>query len=83
MQGSQPTMEELTRAVLVLRQELTQWATEGMVEQTHRPVLGQRTVACPQCGRMLWARSPVERTIETPVGPSGSGALTFTASAAS
>jgi hypothetical protein len=68
VKGSEPTLEELTQAVLALRQELTQWATEGLVEQTHRPVLEQRTVACPQCGRMLSARGPVERTVETLVG---------------
>jgi hypothetical protein len=68
VKGSQPTLEELTQAVLALRQELTQWATEGLVEQTQRPLLEQRTVACPPCGRMLSARGPVQRPVETLVG---------------
>ena len=68
VKGIQPTLEELTQAVLAFRQELTQWAMEGLVEQTQRPVLEQRTEACPQCGRMLSARGPVERIVETLVG---------------
>ena len=63
-----PTLEELTQAVLALRQELTQAVTEGLVEQTHRTALEQRTVACPQCGQVLSARGPQERTVETLVG---------------
>jgi DNA repair exonuclease SbcCD ATPase subunit len=53
-----PTLEELTQAVLALRQELTQAVTEGLVEHTHRTALEQRTVACPQCGQVLSARGP-------------------------
>jgi hypothetical protein len=64
----QPTLEELTQAVLALRQELTQAVTEGLVEQGHRAALEQRTARCPQCGRTLSARSPQERTVETLVG---------------
>ncbi|MGH8058847.1 MAG: hypothetical protein ACREOH_16675, partial [Candidatus Entotheonellia bacterium] len=63
-----PTLEELTEAVLALRQELTQAVTEGLVEQAHRAALEQRTTVCPQCGRTLSARSPQERTVETLVG---------------
>jgi hypothetical protein len=62
------TLEELTQAVFALRQELTQWATEGLVEQTHRTTLEQRTAACPQCEQTLSARGPAERTVETLVG---------------
>jgi hypothetical protein len=64
----QPTLEELTQAVLALRQELTQAVTEGLVEQAHRAALEQRTARCPQCGRTLSARSSQERTVETLVG---------------
>lgn len=63
-----PTLEELTQAVLALRQELTQAVTEGLVEQAHRTALEQRTVVCPQCGQVLSARGPQERTVETLVG---------------
>jgi hypothetical protein len=64
----QPTLEELTQAVLALRQELTQAVTEGLVEQAHRAALEQRTAVCPQCGQALSARGPQERTVETLVG---------------
>jgi hypothetical protein len=63
-----PTLEELTQAVLALRQELTPAVTEGLVEQAHRTALEQRTVVCPQCGQVLSARGPQERTVETLVG---------------
>jgi hypothetical protein len=68
VKASQPTLEELTQAVLALRQELTQAVTEGLVEQAHRALLGQQTAACPRCGHTLAARGPAERTVETLVG---------------
>jgi predicted nucleic acid-binding Zn-ribbon protein len=64
----QPTLEQLTQAIFALRQELTQEVTEGVVEQTYRVAMEQRTVACPQCGQILSARGPQERTVETLVG---------------
>jgi hypothetical protein len=68
VKAAQPTLEELTQAVFALRQELTQWATEGLVEQAHRATLEQRTAVCPQCEQTLSARGPAERTMETLVG---------------
>lgn len=68
MKAPQPTLEQLTQVVFALRQELTQAVTEGLVEQAHRAVVEQRTVACPQCGHPLAARGPAERTVETLVG---------------
>ena len=65
---SEPTLEQLTQAVLALRQELTQAVAEGLVEQMHRPVVVQRTALCPHCGQTLSARGPAERTVETLVG---------------
>lgn len=35
----QPTLEQLAQAVLVLRQELPQAVTDGLVEQAHRALL--------------------------------------------
>jgi hypothetical protein len=68
MEDRTPTLEELTQAVLALRQELTQAVTEGLVEQAHRAALEQRTTVCPQCGQTLAARGLQERTVETLVG---------------
>ena len=64
----QPTLEELTQAVLALRQELTQAVTEGVVEHAHRAALEQRTALCPPCGQTWSARGPPEPTVETLVG---------------
>jgi hypothetical protein len=68
VKDSHPTLEELTETVFALRQEMTQAVTEGLVAQAHRAALVQRTVVCPQCGRLLSARGPQERTVETLVG---------------
>jgi hypothetical protein len=68
MQDQPPTLEALTQAVFALRQELTQAVTESLVEQAHRTVMEQRTAPCPQCGQVLSARGPQERTVETLVG---------------
>ena len=65
MQDPTPPLAELTQAVLALRQELTQAVTEGLVEHTHRAALEQHTAVCPQCGQMLAARGPQDRTVET------------------
>jgi uncharacterized coiled-coil protein SlyX len=64
----QPTLEELTQIVFALRHELTQAVTAGLVEQMHGEVLEQRIALCPQCGQILAARGPAERTVETLVG---------------
>lgn len=68
MQAPPPTLAELTQAVFALRQELTQAVTEGVVEQTHRAALEQRTAVCPQCGQPLATRGPQDRTVEPLVG---------------
>ena len=68
VKAPKPTMEELTQAVLALRQELTQAVTAGLVEQVHQAVVEQRTALCSQCGQVLSARGPQERTVETLVG---------------
>jgi len=68
MEDRTPTLEELTQAVLALRQELTQAMTAGLVEQAHRAALEQRTMVCPQGGETLSARGLQERTVETLVG---------------
>lgn len=60
-----PTLEQLTQAVFVLRQELTQAVAEDLVAQVHRPVMVQRTAACPQGGQMWSAGGPQDRPVET------------------
>jgi hypothetical protein len=60
-----PPLEELTAAVLALRQELTPAVTAGLVAQAHRTALAQRLATGPRCGQLLSARAPQERTVET------------------
>jgi hypothetical protein len=79
-QEPNPPVEELTQAVLALRQELTQAVTEGLVAPAPRTAREQRTVGGPPGGQVLSARGPQERTVETVGGairlrrPSCSGA---------
>jgi hypothetical protein len=65
VKSPKPTLAALTQAVFTLRQELTQAVTEGLVEPAHRAVVEQRMAPCPQCGHMVSARGPQERTVET------------------
>lgn len=65
----EPTsLDALARAVFARRQELTAKVTEALVKQHHHQALDQKTVSCPQCGRLLPVRALVPRTIETLVG---------------
>jgi hypothetical protein len=63
-----PSLQDLTEAVFAERQELTGAIAKALVEQRHAQALGQKSVACPGCGRLLHARDPVPRTVETMVG---------------
>ena len=63
-----PSLEALTHAVFSMRQELTGWITQALVEQQHACVLHQRTMPCPQCQCILPARPAQPRTVHTMVG---------------
>jgi hypothetical protein len=53
-----------------LRCARTYWGqSQDLGEQAHHQTLEQDTAGCPQCGRTLTARGPVQRTVETLVGP--------------
>jgi Uncharacterised protein family (UPF0236) len=69
VKGKPPTLEQMTEAVFVLRQELTGRVTEVLVEEAHRDTLAQQTLPCPHCSRRLHAQGPHPRTVETRVGP--------------
>jgi hypothetical protein len=68
MQEAKPTLEELTQALLALRQEWTHEVAEGVVERAHRVTMELRTAPYPQGGQTLSARSPHDRAVETLVG---------------
>src|SRR5713226_4074267 len=64
-----PTLAQVTETVWNLRQELTGGLTQTIIEHTHLGEHIRKQVPCPKCARILQARSPVQRTVETMVGP--------------
>ena len=58
----------MTETVWNLRQALTGGLTETIVEHAHRGEHTRQQSRCPQCDRLLKARAPVQRTVETLVG---------------
>jgi hypothetical protein len=65
---AKPTLEQLTRAVGEVRQELTGQLTRALIEQRDRAEQEQTHASCPQCGRQVAARGVVTRQVETLVG---------------
>ena len=63
-----PTLAQVTETVWNLRQALTGGLTETIVEHTHQDEHTRQQNRCPQCDRLLKARDPVRRTVETLVG---------------
>jgi hypothetical protein len=68
MPDDTPSLEELTQAVLAMRQALTGRITQALVEQPPGRVLHQRTRPCPHGQRLLPARAAPPRTVHTMVG---------------
>jgi hypothetical protein len=62
------TLMEVTSTVWDLRQQLTGDLTETIVAHVHRGKHDRQKVPCPTCDRVLQAREPVCRTVETMVG---------------
>jgi hypothetical protein len=63
------TLTEVTEAVWSLRQELTGALTETIVSHAHLDEQTRQQANCLGCDRLLAARPPVPRTVETMVGP--------------
>jgi Uncharacterised protein family (UPF0236) len=63
-----PTLAQVTETVWNLRQELTGGLTETIVAHAHRGESTRQQTCCPRCDRVLQARAPVSRTVETMVG---------------
>jgi Uncharacterised protein family (UPF0236) len=68
MRKEKPPLQELTQAVWELRQEWTQAVSAAVVEKVYAQEQARRTLPCPHCGRLLKARGPHERAVETLVG---------------
>jgi len=66
---SEPTLAAVTETVWDLRHALTGSLTETLVAHKHQAEYTRQQSHCPQCDRLLTARAPVPRTVETMVGP--------------
>jgi hypothetical protein len=64
-----PSLAQVTERVWNLRHELTGSLTETIVAHTHQGEYTRQQSHCRQCDRLLRARAPVSRTVETMVGP--------------
>src|SRR5215813_1611609 len=62
------SLAQVTETMWNLRQRLTGGLTEAIVEHAHRGEHTRQQSRCPQCERLLKARAPVQRTVETLVG---------------
>src|SRR5437870_9322992 len=68
LQEPAPSFAQGTETVWNLRQALTGGLTEARVEHAPRGAHTRQQSHCPQCDRLLQARAPVQRTVETLVG---------------
>ena len=68
-QASAPTLAAVTETVWDLRHALTGSLTATMVAHMYQDEYTRQWSHCRQCDRLLPARAPVPRTVETMVGP--------------
>jgi hypothetical protein len=68
VKAPKPTLEQLTRAVWTVRQELTGQLSTALIEQRYGAEQEQHHAPCPQCGRQVAARGVGTRKVETLVG---------------
>jgi hypothetical protein len=68
LQESEPTLATVTETVWDLRQALTGSLIETIITHVHRGEHTRQQSRCRQCARLLNARDPVRRTVETLVG---------------
>lgn len=66
--GPAPTLAQVTETVWHRRQALTGGLTETVLQHVHRGESTRQQTRCPVCARLLTARAPVARTVETMVG---------------
>ena len=64
-----PTLNQVSATIWALRQQLTGGIAETIVHQTYREEQCREALHCPTCTRLLPARGPVPRCVETLVGP--------------
>ena len=64
----EPTLGQVSATIWALRQPLTGGVVETIVHQTYHEKQNRSQMPCPTCARLLPARGPVPRCIETMVG---------------
>ena len=64
----EPTLGRVSETIWALRQQLTGGLAETIVHQTHPEEQSRPSMPCPTCERLLPARGPVPRCVETMVG---------------
>jgi hypothetical protein len=66
--ASEPTLAEVSETIRALRQQLTGGLAETIVQHTHPKEQSRAHLTCPTCERLLAARGPVHRRVETMIG---------------
>ena len=64
----EPTFVEVSETIRALRQQLTGGLVETIVQHTHPKEQSRAYLTCPTCKRLLAARGPVHRRVETMIG---------------
>ncbi len=64
----EPTLGQVSETIWALRQQLTGGLAETIVHHTHPEAQSRQQMPCPTCARLLTARGPVSRCVETMVG---------------
>lgn len=63
------TLAQVSETIWTLRQQLTGGLAEMIVQHAHKEEQHRTHLTCPTCERLLPARAPVARTVETMIGP--------------
>jgi hypothetical protein len=64
----EPTLGQVSATIWALRQQLTGGVAETIVHETYYEEQCRSQMPCPTCARLLPARGPVPRCVETMVG---------------
>ena len=64
----EPTLGQVSETIWALRQQLTGGVAETIVHHMHQEEQRRQHRPCPTCARLLPARGPVHRCVETMVG---------------
>ena len=66
--AGEPILSQVSETIWALRQQLTGGLAETIVQHTHQEAQSRQHMPCPTCARLLTARGPVSRRVETMVG---------------